>query len=133
MCQITKRRHVHVHRVVGQHEADALVLAERLAERLALAGVVGGDVVRADRRAQPAHAVRQARRREAHLRVAEALADLAQHVVAGHAQVLDVDDGVAAHEARVHGAEHAADLEGGIGQVGEEHGGSRPARRRCAP
>ncbi len=35
------------------------------------------------RGAQPAHAVRQPRRRESHLRVAEALADLAEHLVAG--------------------------------------------------
>ena len=43
-------------------------------------GVVGGDVVRAPRRAEPAHAVRQPRRRQPHLRVAEALAELAEDV-----------------------------------------------------
>ena len=47
VCQIASRAGVDVHLVVGQHERHALVLAELLAERLARAGVVGGDVVRA--------------------------------------------------------------------------------------
>ena len=39
-------RDVDVHLVVGQHERHALVLAELLAERLALARIVGRDVLR---------------------------------------------------------------------------------------
>ena len=50
-------------------------------------GIVSNrDVVRAPRSAEPAHAVRKARRRQAHLRVLEALADFAQHVARGYAQ-----------------------------------------------
>jgi hypothetical protein len=40
-------RHVQVHLVVGEHEANAFVLADRLAERSPLARVVRGHVVRA--------------------------------------------------------------------------------------
>ena len=63
-----------VDQIVGQHEADALMVDQQLAERLALAGIVGGDLLRAGRGAEPAHAVRQPRRAEAHLRILEALA-----------------------------------------------------------
>ena len=52
-------RDVEVHVVVGQHESDAFVLADRLAERVPAACVIDRDVVRAPRSAQPAHAVRQ--------------------------------------------------------------------------
>ena len=44
-------------------------------------GAVERDVERAAREPEPAHAVRQPRRREAHLGVAEALPDLAEHRV----------------------------------------------------
>ena len=92
-----------------------------LAERLAPARVLGGDVVRAPGLAEPAHAVREARRREPHLRVAEALADLAEHVGGGNAHVLELDHPVAAGEAaveRVHGTHDADAL---AVHVGEEH------------
>ena len=77
-----------VDQVVGQLEADALVLAERLAEGLAGAGVVDGDVVAAPGGAQPAHAVGEAGGGEADLGVAEALPDRAEHLVGAHVEVL---------------------------------------------
>jgi hypothetical protein len=55
-------RGVQIHVVVGQHEAHALVLGQRPAEGLAPARVGQGLVVRTPGLAQPAHAVRQARR-----------------------------------------------------------------------
>jgi hypothetical protein len=45
-----------IHLVVGEHETDPLVLADRLAEGGAAPRVVGGDVVGAARRTQPPHA-----------------------------------------------------------------------------
>ena len=56
-----KSRHVQVHLVVGQHEADAFVLTDRTPESLAVACVVDRDVVGAPRGAEPAHAMCQAR------------------------------------------------------------------------
>src|SRR6187551_2299488 len=44
---------VQVHLVVGKHEADAFVLADRLAECVPPASVVGGDVMCAPRGPQP--------------------------------------------------------------------------------
>src|SRR5215472_862892 len=63
---------VQIHLVVGEHEADTLVLAERLAERSAPPRVIDGCVVGAARGAEPAHAMRQTGRRETHLSIAEA-------------------------------------------------------------
>src|SRR5579864_2311910 len=48
---------VQIHLVVGQHEADPLVLAERLPEGGAAPRVIGGDVMGAPGRAEPAHAM----------------------------------------------------------------------------
>jgi hypothetical protein len=47
--------------VVSQHETDALVRTELLAEGLAGAGVLGRDVVGAPGGTEPAHAMGQAR------------------------------------------------------------------------
>ena len=80
MCQIDQPAGVQVHLVVGEHEADPLVLAERLAEGGAPPRVIGGDVVGAAGRAEPAHAMRQARRGEPHLGIAEAFADPPEHL-----------------------------------------------------
>ena len=111
MCQIVSRLGADVHLVVGQHEADALVLAELAAERLAPARIVAGDVVRPPRGAQPAHAVRQPRRREPHLRVAEAFAGLAEDVGCRHAHIGEPHHAVAAGKALVETVHRADDLD----------------------
>ncbi len=77
--------------------------------------------MRTPRRAEPAHAVGQARRRQAHLRVLEALADLAQHVGRGYAQLLEPDDAVPAGKARVEAAHRPLDDDAGRVHVGQEH------------
>ena len=61
-----------VDQVVGQHEADTFVVDQRLAEGVARGRVGGRDLVGTSAGAQPAHAVRQARRRQPDLGVAEA-------------------------------------------------------------
>ena len=76
--------------------------------------------MRPPRRAPPAHAMGEAGRGEAHLRVFEALPDLAQHLVRGDAQIVDGDDAVAARHGAVDGVEHPLDADGGIGQVAQE-------------
>ena len=101
---------------------DALVLAERLPNDMRVARILRRDVVRAQRRAEPAHAMRQARRSQPHLRVLKAFADLAQHVVARNPQVLDVDHRVPAHEARSIVSSTPRDLERGVRQIGQKHG-----------
>ena len=70
---------VQVLQIVGKLEADAFVLGERLAEGMAVAGVLDGDIVTAPRGAKPAHAVREAGGRQADLRVAETFAGLAEN------------------------------------------------------
>ena len=71
--------------------------------------------------AEPAHAVRQARRAEADLRVFETFAGRAEHLVGGYAKVLDLDLGMAAGHRTVDRIEHALDADRGIRQVDEEH------------
>src|SRR3954452_1482810 len=78
-------RGVDVHLVVGEHEPDPLVLAERLAEGGAAAGVIGRDIVRAPRRAEPAHAMRQPRRSQSGLSITEPLPYPAKHRALRHA------------------------------------------------
>ena len=92
------------------------------AEHLALARIAGGDVVRAPRRAQPAHAMRQPRRRQPHLGVAEPLARFAENVAGRHAQVVEPHHRVAAGESLVQAVHGAHDLDAGLVHVGEEHG-----------
>src|SRR5690606_38765847 len=61
---------VDIHVVVGEHEADTLVFGQGLAKCMATAGVFHRRIVGTACLAQPAHAVRQARRGQTHLRVA---------------------------------------------------------------
>src|SRR5271165_3009708 len=74
-------RQMQIDFIVGQHEADALVLADRAAEGVAPSGIFGCDGVAAPRRAEPAHAMGQASRPKPDLRIAETLADLPQHAI----------------------------------------------------
>ena len=94
-------RDVQVHLVVGEHEADAFVIADALAERVPSPRVVDGDVVRAPHGAEPAHAMREPRGRQAHLRVAKALAHFAEDRIGRHAQPIEAHDAMAAGEALV--------------------------------
>ena len=58
--KLERRLHgVDAHRHVDQPVAHHLVGDQRLAEGFAAAGIVGGDLLRAQAGAQPAHAVRQ--------------------------------------------------------------------------
>src|SRR3546814_17698808 len=66
--------------VVGQHEADALVFAESLAERLTIEHVSQRHLVRAPVLAAPAHAVRPPRPRQPDPRHTTTLADLAEPI-----------------------------------------------------
>ena len=75
-------------------------------------------------RPEPAHAVRQPRRAEADLRVFEALAGGAEHLVGGDAQVFDLDLGMAAGHRAVDRIEHAHRADRGIRQVDQEHAGA---------
>lgn len=112
-----------VHGVVGEHEADALVLGERTAEGLAGAGVGRGHIVGTAGGAEPAHAVGEAGGGEPDLGVAEALAELAEDGGGGQAKALDAQHGVAAWEALVEAIHLADEMDAGRWQIGEEHGG----------
>ena len=91
-----------VHVVVGEHEPDALVFTERLAEGLAAARVIERDIVGATRLSEPAHAMRQTRRRQPHLSIPKTLADFAEHVRGRNTQLVEIDDAVTARETAVH-------------------------------
>src|SRR5579863_1880872 len=82
--------------IIGEHEADPLMLADRAAEGVTAPRIVGRDRMTAPRRTQPAHAVRQPRRTQSHLRVAEALADRAEDALGPDPHVVEFDLGVAA-------------------------------------
>src|SRR3546814_16106863 len=55
--------------ILGEHEADPLMIDERLAECLAAARIGGADFLRAGRRSEPPHAMREPPRPEQHLRI----------------------------------------------------------------
>jgi hypothetical protein len=74
---------VGVHRIVGEHEAHPLMLAQRLIEGGAPPRVIGGDVVSAACRTEPAHAMGQPRLGEPHLGVARGPADLPSTALSG--------------------------------------------------
>ncbi len=74
--------------------------------------------------------MRQARRREPHLRVAKTLAHLAQHIGGGHPQVVELDHAMATREAAVHRLHLANDANAGPIHVGKEHGGRAVIRPR---
>ena len=65
--------------IVGKHESDTLMFADRAAERMPPSGMFGRNRMATRRCAKPAHAVRQARRSESDLRVAKALSDFSEH------------------------------------------------------
>ena len=65
----------------------------------------------------------QARRSQAHLRVAKALADFAQNIAGRHAQVLELNHTVAAGKTGVHGIHLPHDPDAGTIHVRQEHGG----------
>jgi hypothetical protein len=112
---------VQIHLVVGQHEADALVLAQGLTEGGAGAGVVGGDVVRAAGGAEPAHAMGETRRGEPRLGIAEPLADAAEDGGFRHPHAVEADDAVAAGHVLVERVEYAPDLDAWRVHRDEEH------------
>jgi hypothetical protein len=114
-------RRMQVHLVVGEHEADPFVLADRLAECVTPPRVGDRDIVRAPCSAEPAHAMRKARRRQPHLRVLETLADLAQHVGRWDAQAFEADDAVSAGEAGVEAVHRTLEHDTGCVHVRQEH------------
>src|SRR5580704_15798868 len=95
--------------VVGKHEADALMLAERLAEGMPPPGVLDCDRVTAFGRAEPTHAMGETRGAEPHLGISKTLANLAEHAVRRHAHVIERGLGVSARRVAVNRVEHAID------------------------
>jgi len=116
-------RRLQVHFIVREHEADALMLAERPAEGLPAARMIGGDVMGAAGLAEPTHAMGEPCRRQPHLRVAETLANLAEHIGGGNADILEIDHRMAAGETGVHRLHLAGDADAGSGHICQEHGG----------
>jgi hypothetical protein len=111
--------------VVGQHEADAFVIDQRLAEGAPLAGISDGDVVGPLGRSPPAHAVGEARRRESDLSVLETQIHLAQHLRNRHPHVFQTDHRMTARHRSIDGVQRAIDVNARHIHVGQEHG--RPA------
>src|SRR5262249_22009469 len=87
-------RQMQIDLIVGQHETDALVLADRATKGVAPSGVFGCDCMAAARRAEPAHAMSQTRRPEPDLGIAESLPDLAQHAVRRDVYIFERNLGV---------------------------------------
>ena len=110
-----------VDHVFRQHEADALVVDQRLAKSHAAVGVVGGDFVCASTGTEPPHAVREPRRAEPDLRIFEPFAGIAEHLVSRNAQVFNADLAVSAGHRTIDGVGDMGDADCGVGQVDEEH------------
>src|SRR3546814_7034090 len=87
------------------------MIDERLAECLAAARIGGGDFLRAGRRSEPPHAMREPRRAEPHLRIAETLAARAEHMVLRDAKLVDGDHRVPAGHRAVDRVEQSLDAQ----------------------
>jgi hypothetical protein len=119
---------VEVHRRVGDHELQALVARELLAERLALQQPLRGQVQRALRHADPAHRVGQAAAGQALLGDDEALALAAEQVAHRDAAVGELDDRVAAGGVGAQPLRLALDLPArGVGRHEDERVVAMPA------
>src|SRR3546814_5216664 len=100
------------------------MIDERLAECLAAARIGGGDFLRAGRRSEPPHAMREPRRAEPHLRIAETLAARAEHMVLRDAKLVDGDHRVPAGHRAVDRVEQSLDAHGGVREVDETEAGT---------
>ena len=98
------------------------MLAQRLAERRAGAGVLNGDGLRPRRRAQPAHAMGEPGRRQPHLRVAKRLADFAENRRGRQSEIAEPHHSMALDVIAVHGVHHPFELDTGCVAVAEEQG-----------
>jgi hypothetical protein len=115
----------------GQQLLGHPQVAEPGAEGLARGGPVEGEVVGAAGGAEPAHAVGEARRRQAHLGEAEAFADGAQHGVVVDPAVVEDDFRVPAGEHPVGGLDQTLDPPAKVVGVDEEHRCSRICHRHA--
>src|SRR5882672_9829763 len=106
--------------VVGEHESDALMLADRTTEGMPAPGMFHRDRLAAPRRTEPAHAVRQPCRSKPNLGIAEALTDLPQHAIRRDADAIERDFGVTAGRVRVDRLQHAVDAKSRRIEVNEE-------------
>src|SRR3974390_405253 len=93
--------HSYIDFIVSQHETSAFVVHQFSAEHLAFGCIAGGDVMGAAGGAEPAHAVGEPRRREANLRVAEALAEFSQNVAGRNSQIVELHHGMTTGEGLV--------------------------------
>ena len=114
-------RQMQIDFIVGQHEADALVLADRAAEGVTPSGIFRCNGVAAPRRAKPAHTMGQARGTKPDLCVAETLADLPQHAIGRDVNILERDLGVSTGRVGVDRFQHAVDAKAGRVHVDKEH------------
>ena len=113
-------RLVELHRRVGDHPLDALLLGEHRTVREALERARDHHVERRLGLGDPAHAVGEARRAESVLAEPVPLPAAAEHVRSGHAQLLDPDLGVAG--AAVHRLDLAYPVPARRGDVDDEAG-----------
>src|SRR6185436_8473878 len=89
-----------------------------------LASVVDGDRMATARLAEPAHAVRESRRAEPYLRIAEPRPELPKHGVARHSNVAELDFGMPPGGGRVDRLDHARELEARRIDVEQKHRGA---------
>ena len=89
---------------------------------LALRDVVGGDVERAPREAEPAHAVREARGAEPDLRDLEAVAHVHQPVLVGDLEPVELELAMPAVLLRAHDRDAPHDAPARLVAVEQERG-----------
>ena len=104
-------RDVDIDLVVGEHEADALVLTDTCAKGASPSGMMAGDIVAALRRAEPAHAVGEAGWGQAYLGIAETLAWLPEHLALVDPDVVQFDQAVSAGAVMRHDVHFADDFD----------------------
>ncbi len=114
---------VQLHRRVGDHPLDALLVGQQRAVAVALQGAAHGHVEGGLTLGDPAHAVRQARRAEAVLAESVTLALATQQVGVGDAQVADDD------LAMVVAARHGVDVTDHLPPIARQIDDERRVRR----
>ena len=113
-----------VDQIVGELEAHTLVVDQQFAEGHAARGIGGRDRLGAQARSEPARTMREARGSETHLGIDEPVADRAQDLGFGNADILEVHQPVPPGHGTVDGLQLAFEADAGRRKVDEKQGGT---------
>src|SRR5690554_259122 len=110
-----------IYGVVGQHKANAFMLAKSFAEGLSLAGIAQGNIVGTPGLTQPPHTMGETRWRQTYLGIPKALADLTKYVLGWHTKVSKAYDTMTTRKARINGIHSSLDDYARLIHISKKH------------